>query len=233
MCGRFVLTASPGDIADLLDVEEGRDLGWEPRWNIPPTSTIPIIVDTDRSGTRVRRLALARWGLVPQTARSVSGPPLFNARSEKAAHTVSFRASTASRRAVVPATGYYEWRVTPEGRDPVFIHDPAGTPLLFAGLYSWWSDPAVDGPERWLLSTTILTRAAPPALAEIHDRAPVVLSRDAVDAWLDPARTVTQNDVDAVAAQAEEQYTRFAARPVDRAVGSVRNDGPELLRPLS
>ena len=92
------------------------------------------------------------------------------------------------RRAIIPATGYYEWQTIVGVKTPHFIHLPEGQLLVFAGLYEWWRDPAAadDFADKWLLSTSILTRASTGALAGIHDRMPVFLSPELVDEWLDP-----------------------------------------------
>ncbi|HEU0257251.1 MAG TPA: SOS response-associated peptidase family protein, partial [Microbacteriaceae bacterium] len=100
----------------------------------------------------------------------------------------TFRGLVRSRRAVIPASGYYEWRHAGDTRaEPYYIH-PAEGLLYFAGLYSWWADPARprDDPGRWHLTTTILTRAAVGDIRRLHDRAPVTLPDDLVAAWVDP-----------------------------------------------
>lgn len=141
-------------------------------------------------GPGVRReLHAARWGLVPAWAPDLRiGNRLINARVESLAEKPAFRASLAKRRCVVPAEGYYEWERRDGTKVPYFIHDAGGAPLALAGLYAFWRDPerADDDPERWVLSATIVTRDAAPGLARIHDRQPVVLTRDDVAAWLDP-----------------------------------------------
>ncbi|PRY68960.1 SOS response associated peptidase (SRAP) [Glaciihabitans tibetensis] len=79
------------------------------------------------------------------------------------------------------------------------MHDPAGEPLVFAGLYSWWKNHALpaDHPDRWTLTTTILTSDAVDELLHIHDRNAVPLPRDWWDIWLDPKIEGDQALVDA------------------------------------
>jgi putative SOS response-associated peptidase YedK len=50
-----------------------------------------------------------RWGLIPFWAKSLSGPPMVNARSETAATTPAFRDPLKFRRCLIPADGFYEW----------------------------------------------------------------------------------------------------------------------------
>lgn len=125
-----------------------------------------------------------------------SGRPLINARVETAAEKPSLRAAFARRRAIVPADGYYEW--TPERagdgkvrKQPFYIHPEDGAVLSMAGLYELWPDPdrAEDDPQRWLWSVTIITTDASGPAGEIHDRTPLMLPEDRIDAWLDPSIT--------------------------------------------
>jgi putative SOS response-associated peptidase YedK len=156
--------------------------------------------------------------------------PTFNARSETAAEKPTFKSAVKSKRALVPATGYYEWRTEGKVKTPYFI-GPASGLLAFAGLYSWWKNPAVaeDDPAKWVLTATIMTMPTVPSLAPIHDRNPMPLPRDFWDDWLSPALDGDQAFVDAAVA---------ASVPVAEAlsyheVAPVRGDGPELIAPLS
>lgn len=216
MCGRYASYRAAQDLADAFDVAEvtPEAAAVAPSYNVAPTMAIRIVlerrerledgsqregaerpdadVESERpgSGPGVRReLHAARWGLVPAWASDLRiGNRLINARLESLAEKPAFRASLAKRRCVVPAEGYYEWERRDGTKVPYFIHDPEEAPLALAGLYAFWRDPerADDDPERWVLSATIVTRDATPGLARIHDRQPVVLTRDDVAAWLDP-----------------------------------------------
>lgn len=107
-----------------------------------------------------------------------------------------------------------------------------------AALVSWWKGPgghegpAASADGAFLLSATIITREASGELAEIHDRTPVMLRRDQIDPWLD---TAMDDRHDAQAWILDDTHllddARLALREVDPAVGTVGNDGPELLEP--
>jgi hypothetical protein len=132
-----------------------------------------------------------------------------------------------------PAEGYYEWqKLDAAGRrkQPWFLSDPDGAPLAFAGLYEWRKDPDLppDDPAAWLWTCTIMTTTASDALGHVHDRSPVIVPADLLDAWLDPALT-DPDEIRALLAAMPEP--RLTPRPVGRAVGSVRNDGPHLIGP--
>jgi putative SOS response-associated peptidase YedK len=128
-----------------------------------------------------------------------------------------------------PADGYYEWHTVGKTKTPYYIH-PAEGLITFAGLYSWWRDPAKDedDPDRWVLTATILTTDAHGGLAEIHDRVPLVIPPDFWSMWLDPEAVGDQDLVDAAIAASTEATERLEWHRV----GPVRENGPHLIEPL-
>ena len=191
MCGRYASFREAQDLADAFAVspdgiaEDARLL--PPSWNVAPTDPVRVVVErephvpseeraagggaTEAAGSPERSLRLARWGLVPGWAKDPSvGSRMINARVESLAEKPAFRRALVSRRCVVPAEGYFEWK-KPDGsapprtpKQPFWIHAEDGSPLAFAGLYEFWRDPARadDDPLRWLVSMTIVTAARPP-----------------------------------------------------------------------
>lgn len=226
MCGRYAMATPESELVALFDVDEVGSVETQ-SWNVAPTDRVPIVVEP-RSRTDeppLRRLEPAMWGLVPPWSSDARGAAkAINARSETVATTRMFRAALASRRAIVPATGWYEWR-KPD-RTPFFVS--AESPIAFAGLYEWWRQ--ADG--SWLLSTTILTAAAAGPLADLHERMPVVLDSAFWDTWLDPETDGDAGLVDAVVEAAAAGVVDLRMHEVSKAVGNVRNDGPELAAPI-
>ncbi|HLS26444.1 MAG TPA: SOS response-associated peptidase [Beutenbergiaceae bacterium] len=190
----------------------------------------------DQNRGLVRGMHVARWGLIPHWAKDPGiGARMINARAETVAEKSSFSAPLAKRRCIVLADGYYEWHTEPAAgggkpvKTPFYIRPTDGAPIAFAGLYSWWPDPAREpgDPDRWVLSTTIITQAARDGLEEIHEREPAVLDHAVVNAWLDRdagARTALE--------LLEHPSPPLSWYEVDRAVGSVRNQGPHLIDPV-
>lgn len=242
MCGRFVLDRKTTDLVTLFEIDHEGNLLPEPSWNIAPTDRIRIVLDSlprksdaDELVQPVRRLESARWGLVPGWSTGPSsGAPLINARVEGMAQKPSFRDSIASRRAVIPATGYYEWADVDGAKAPHFVSLADGETMIFAGVYDWWLDQGVarDDPARWLLSATIMTRPSEGALAGLHERMPVFLDSDLLEEWLDPEVEGDQDLVDLVADAASEVAERTRFHPVATEVGSVRAEGAQLIEPL-
>ncbi|MDP5228674.1 MULTISPECIES: SOS response-associated peptidase [Arthrobacter] len=245
MCGRYVMAQSIEDLADELDAEdipEDRELA--PSWNIPPTSDVPILLERFVDGTLRRQLHIAYWGLVPRWAKEQSiGVRSFNARSETAAEKPTFRQALKSRRCAVPAEGYFEWlKGTGPAKQPFYVHpSQEGKLITFAGLYEWWRDVSKepDAPDAWLLSTTILTMAAPepdhsvPVLAELgrlHDRLPIPLGKDSLAAWLDPSAEDGAGLLEMIRSRGYEEAASWTLDRADPAVGNVRNNSPALLK---
>lgn len=216
----------------MFDVlHEGDNLP-EPSWNIKPTEQVPIVLESAKSGSVVRRLESARWSLVPGFATQITSQyPTFNARAESAAEKPTFAASVASRRALIPATGYYEWHTVGTVKTPYFVHSDDGMPLAFAGLYAWWKNPvlAADDPARWLLSATILTTDAQGPLQQIHERIPVTLPEEWWDQWLDPHTEGNQDLVMAAVSASRGVADDLRFHEVAPLIGN----GPQLISPVS
>ncbi len=234
MCGRFVVASAGTDLVGVLRVDvEGDDLP-EPSYNVAPTAQAAIVLDSVKEELPVRRLESARWGLVPGWAKDLKiGARAFNARSEELEDKPMFRSALEKRRAVVPASGYYEWKTVDGVKIPHYIHPADGSPLFIAGLYEWWRDKAKadDDPTRWLLSFTILTRDSIGHLGSIHDRMPLFLDPDHADAWLDPTTDNVRDVLDAAIDAAPALADTLDDHVVSRAVGNVRNNSPELIEP--
>ncbi len=247
MCGRYATTRTAQKLTDdfgaTLATEEDA-IGAD--FNMAPTKQAPLVIAraaTDSAAT-TRELLTAKWGLVPSWAKDPSiGSRMINARSETVDEKPSFKRAFAKRRAVVPLDGFYEWYQGPDTgagkppKQPFFItgHTPdgGGEGLGVAGLYEFWKPKDADVPEgeeaEWLVTFTILTTAAEGEDGRLHDRAPWIVPLEHLDAWLDPA---PQPRDDLFGLLLPATPGRLQAWPVSTAVNNVRNNGPELLRPL-
>jgi putative SOS response-associated peptidase YedK len=221
MCGRAKL---PEDVSEIkLDLKiDFDDIGdYRPRWNAAPTSKLPVVVAHDGR----RTLTSMRWGLIPSWAQPETtslkiGYSTFNARAEGVDNRPAFRSAwRAGRRCLVIADGYYEWRET--DKQPFAVGLSNRGPMTLAGLWDAWRTP--DG--TLLKSFTIITTKANELLEPLHRRMPVLLAPDRWPAWLGE---ITVNDAELKAMLSPYPATAMAFWPVDRRVGNVRNDSPDL-----
>lgn len=193
-----------------------------PRFNVAPTQEVPVIL-LGTSGPVLRRL---RWGLVPSWAKDAkNAAKRINARSETIAEKPSFRGPFARSRCLVPADGFFEWRLVGAAKTPARIVLKSRALFAFAGLWDEWSPP--EGPP--LRTFTILTTEATPPLRALHARMPVLLAPEDERAWLDPGAPRER------LAGLLKPYPgdRFAIYEVSPAVNSPKADGPECIEPVT
>jgi putative SOS response-associated peptidase YedK len=240
MCGRFSLYTPPARVARFFGatLAAGVDPDGDPSWNIGPTRDVAGITvdprhtpagDGGEAANGGRLLDVYRWGLIPSWAKDPSvGSRLFNARAETVANRASFRAAFESRRAVIPADGFFEWRKPPTGgRIPHFFHRVDGDLMAFAGLWELWRDPQSPADHGgWLRSCTIITTRASQDMDGIHNRMPVVLEPSVLDVWLDPGNGDRHELEDLLRPPAPGT---LAHHRVDNRVGNVRNDDSGLV----
>ena len=241
MCGRYASSRSSEDLVDEFEVVESRIAApLPPDYNVAPTKEVYAVVErppSRESGEPAQRqLRVLTWGLVPSWAKDPSiGNRMINARMETVAEKPAYRKAFASRRALLPADGYFEWYATSQTnargkpvKQPFFIRPRDGGVLAMAGLYEIWRDPtrAEDDPARFRWSCTVLTTQAEDSLGHIHDRMPLMVERERWHEWLDPA---TPGDTSLLVPAAPGRLKAYA---VPTLVSNVRNNGPELVEPL-
>src|ERR1700722_166485 len=133
MYGRYRLSRRKQMIEEYFSSVSGED-DWTPRYNIAPTQPVPVIRQNPKEPRR--ELSLVRWGLIPSWAKDSSGAArMINARSETAATLPVFRDAMKSRRCLVPADGFYEWKKTGKSKQP-YCFEVNGVSLFgFAALW--------------------------------------------------------------------------------------------------
>ena len=222
MCGRIALFTPPTRLARLLEASLVADFQTvEPSWNIGPLRHLLAAHESDAG----RLLERYRWGLVPSWAKDSSiANRLFNARAETVAEKPSFRSAFAKRPCVIPVDGFYEWdHRRGHAKAAHHFHRGDGEPVLLAGLFEHWREPTS---ETVLVTCTVITTTPNSDMDELHDRMPVVLAREDVDEWLDI------DNADRVLLLGPAPTGTLVHHPVGAAVGSVRNDGPQLIEPI-
>lgn len=169
MCGRYYIAAEDRDLAEILEAVEFAAA--VKTGEIAPSDPAPVL----RSGGEITAM---RWGYPRFDGKGL----IINARSETAAEKAMFRGDLRTGRCLVPASWYFEWEKRRDSRIRYRLRPREAGPVWLAGL----SRRERDGEYRFV----ILTRAASPDIAFIHERMPVILPRRTHDAWLhggDPA----------------------------------------------
>jgi putative SOS response-associated peptidase YedK len=221
MCGRFTLFLDAETLQDEFGLAEVQP-EYGPHYNLAPTQPVAVITNAQN-----RRMDFMRWGLVPYWAKDPSiGSKMINARSETIQEKPSFKNAFQKRRCLIPADGFYEWLRGVPGKStstPFYFHLANRGPFAFAGLWEFWKSP--EGEE--LRTCTIITTSANELVAKVHERMPVILTGDNMNAWLLPAPS------DQLMALLKPYPPELmASYPVSRAVNSPDRDSPELVAPL-
>ena len=217
MCGRYNIIPDAKAWLDAFDVALEREIftNLTPRYNVTPSLNVPVVRIKDGK----RAACMLRWGLVPSWAKDKNlAIKLINARGETAHEKPSFRSAFMSRRCLMPASGWYEWKVA-DGKKQPYAISPA-EPFAFAGLWEFWK------PEG-LYTCSILTTAAAPSISNIHDRMPLVLQQRAdFDQWL----TGSAEDAKALIKPFDGQLT---ASKVSTRVNNPNNDDAACLEAIA
>jgi putative SOS response-associated peptidase YedK len=216
VCGRYELHTHPAALALMFGLPIPPTL--PPRYNIAPMQDVPVI---RTSPTGERELSMVRWGLVPRWAKDPGiGSKMINARAETLAEKPSFRTALKKHRCLIPANGFYEWKVVAGGaKQPLHIGMKDGAPFAFAGLTERWLSPAGE-----VLDTcTIITTQANALLSPMHDRMPAIVPPAAYARWLDVAIGDVADILAPYPAAAMMYY------PVSTRVNAVRHDDPSLI----
>jgi putative SOS response-associated peptidase YedK len=217
MCGRYNLVPTE-NVAGRFHVDD-QQLPLLPRYNVAPSQAMPVVVRNSPN-----RIVEMEWGLIPSWSKEPQVKfSMINARAETLTTSPVFRGPFKSQRCLVPASGFYEWRKTSQGKQPYCIQLDGGELFAFAGLYDIWRD--ANGNE--LYSYTIITTTPNDLVAPIHNRMPVILHRDDENAWLDKHT----DPADLLALLTPYPADAMAAFPVSRVVNNPANEGAELMRP--
>jgi putative SOS response-associated peptidase YedK len=232
MCGRFVSSSPPDELARYFDVEKVGESVLDPSYNVAPSNDIYVVVESGG----IRRLETFHWGLIPFWAKDMkTGNKMINARAETVAEKNAYKHAFKKRRCIIPADGFYEWKKVPgqKAKQPYYIQRTDGEPLAFAGLWEVWrpnkEEGAADDEGEIVRSCTIITGQPNEKMAEIHDRMPVMLPPSAWAEWLDP-----ENDDLATLGKllVPAPASLITMHPVSTAVNNARSKGAELADPI-
>ena len=227
MCGRYSRRWDKQRIAEAFQAGNVDGLVYEadPSYNVAPQTMQPVVrLDAD---TGARELAQMRWGLIPFWAKDTKmAYSTINARAETLTTSPIYREAVKRRRCLVPADSFYEWqKLDAKTKQPYAIALKDQEIFAFAGLWETWKDKAAD---LSLHTFTIITTDPNELMEPFHNRMPAILDPKDYERWLAPADPA-HLPIDLLRPYPPE---KMKAWKVSSRIGNVRNNDPELLKPL-
>src|SRR5687767_4088302 len=160
MCGRYTLAIPAVTVSNRFNVRIDESY-YQPTYNAAPGKILPVITQQEPGV-----VSFFRWGFIPFWAKDPRiGYKMINARCETVLDKGSFKSSLLNKRCLVPADSYYEWVKDGKQKIPWRIMRSDGEPFAMAGLWSVWK----DAEQRPIHTFTIITTAANPFAAQVHD----------------------------------------------------------------
>ncbi|MBA3756112.1 MAG: SOS response-associated peptidase [Nitrosomonas sp.] len=221
MCGRFALDFPATVLSNWYNAASIPEL--LPSYNVAQMSNILVI----REAANKREGSLMRWGFVPHWTDTSKKPPLLiNAKAETVASKPIFKNVFRKQRCIIPASGFYEWQLLADkkNKQPYYISANDGRPVSLAGI---WERATID--DEIIQSCAILTTECNELVSPIHDRMPVIISHEFLDAWLRPA-DLTQDILEFLIQPYDSG--KMQSWPVSPAVNNARNQGEQLIQPI-
>lgn len=218
MCGRFSLIKAQQDLERYYRLQMAGEGYRGPSYNVAPTQYAPVVTADS--------LEMMKWGLIPQWAKNDKvAYSMINAVGETVFEKPTYKRPILTQRCLVPATGFYEWLKVGSDKIPQYYTLTDRELFSFAGLYISRRD--VEGRE--LKTFTILTTTPNELVAQVHDRMPVILAPDEEAQWIDPDRIEPERIAPLIDPYPADLMRVYA---VDRKVGNVKNNSPELIEPV-
>jgi len=223
MCGRFTLTA-PTELHSRFKTSNKLPEGLKANYNAAPTQHLPVIMSKDGKN----KIEIMHWGLIPVWAKDNKrfAFSTINARAESLLEKPMWKKLVESKRCLVPATGFYEWKKLGAEKQPYYIQVKDQSIFALAGLYDEWT---AEGTGEVISSFSIITTTPNTAMKGIHDRMPVILNEEEEGTWLDQKYSAT----DVLPLLNPYPSKDIELHPVDKAVGKVSNNSIELTYPLN
>lgn len=205
MSGRYALFRWP----QALSLMPGFPAEHPPRWNLAPGASVLMLREEDGE----LRIDAARWGLTPSWLNDLSKAP-SHARAETVAEQPMFREAFRTRRCLLPANGFYEWRGTAQRKRPYWLSASEGL-LYFAGVWEPYPTPG-----QTYLSLAMVTREAS------YLRRPLLLDQVTSKIWLS-----AQSSPESLQALLLGEQPVLRERALSTLVNDPAFDGPECLTP--
>lgn len=220
MCGRYSLNKSKIQLEERFQAEMLVD--FKPRFNIAPTQLVPVITSESPKG-----FSFFYWGITPDFAKNKPVSQKFiNAKAETVNEKISFKQSFKTRRCLVPADGFFEWkRLGKKTKIPYRFTMADEQAFSFAGIWEEFENEFGESNHTFL----ILTTSPNSLVSEVHDRMPVILKKEDEKKWLDKYSS-EEDLMKMLNTYPGDEMLSYTVSPL---VNSVHNDSPAIIRKTS
>ncbi|MFN8576167.1 MAG: SOS response-associated peptidase [Candidatus Sericytochromatia bacterium] len=213
MCGRYTISILLEEIEKYFGVEVPEI--YQPRYNSAPSQFLPVITNKEPNIVQ-----FFKWGLIPYWSKDPNiGHKMINARSETITEKPSFKNPFKTKRCLVIADSYYEWKNTEEGKIPYRIKLKDNNVFAFAGIWEIWNK------EESIKSFSIITTKASDEISDLHERMPVILPYENYKAWLNNEL----KEDEALSIIKDCLKDKFEYYQVSKKVNSPTNDNKDLI----
>lgn len=221
MCGRYGFSVKNAkEVYKRFEIANELS-NFRPRYNLAPGQMNPVI--TRHSPNQIE---LMFWGLIPHFAPDENYKyTTINAKAETVDTLKSFSKPLRFNRCLVPATGFYE---PDKSVNPTIWHYfqlKSQELFAFAGLYDVWEDKKTG---KKIYSYTIITTVPNEAVGKVHNRMPVILSKEDEDTWLNPDIVEPEHLLPLLKPYPANEMEEWR---VSNAAKNPRNEGPDLIKP--
>jgi putative SOS response-associated peptidase YedK len=225
-CGRYVLNVKAKDLTKRYNLSKmPHDI--RENYNVAPGQIMPVITKNDDGEYELEHM---KWGFIPVWSKDPSfGYKLINARDDNLFKSPIWRSVILKKRAIIPATGFYEWKKPEnpkERKQPFYIHPKQLDIFSFAGIWGSWKD--VEGKE-WK-TYSIITTEPNKEMRQVHNRMPVILYQDEESSWLEPSN-VQRDGIEPFLHPFEDEGLDMFKVSSD--VNTVKNNNAKLIVPVS
>lgn len=216
MCGRYGFTLIAG-VWSRYEIE-APPTHINSRYNIAPSQDAVVVTRNSP-----KKAQLMQFGLLPFWAKENKGY-VINARSESIFEKTMFKKAIFERRCLIPASFFFEWQRANSVKIHYAFKLNDEEVFSFAGI---WGENEIDGKK--FMSFAIITTGPNEIMKTVHDRMPVILSRDEEDAWLDPDMVEEERIKEFLDPYPSEEMKSWR---VGTLVNKPQNDFKEILIPV-
>ncbi|NOR87348.1 MAG: SOS response-associated peptidase [Bacteroidales bacterium] len=219
MCGRYSFAHLSTEVEKRFKIQVDGNT-YIATYNAAPTQKLAVITNFDAD-----KLSFFHWGLIPSWAQDERmASQMINARTETLEEKPSFQSAFKTKRCLIPADGFYEWKKNGNQKTPHFIRLKTKEIFSFAGLWEEWKSK--EGELR--RTFTIITTPANDLMKPIHDRMPAILPRNLEKEWL---QNPDPRDLNKMLTPFESR--KMEAFEVSSQVNKVINNHPGLIQAFS